>query len=582
MSPAGDRHSVESLNALRRHAEQVEASYKVALTHISLFPEEHREKMRAAVESEFRDFQSAVQLFASRVPIDTIQQTMTSGKVVAPWIMRHRTPKSIARYSHSQVDSKDLRQRKALSEARLATFQERFAAACATVAEIPLSDEQRKAAMNALKHEHDAMLQAFNLYKKGFSFGDIDRITKVGMQDRALDGRLPPLTRHYGGDILTPEEIAARQMKASRMVAKANSALQNAEKKYATASPEAREARMHALREDVERVSLVVRLYERGISPLRIRRLTRLPAPEWLACETLPVKLLRAAEPLYKRDFTIPKQHTEASAYIAGAFFGRLRLSNPQIILFAAPTHEAAEKLRHRFAEAFGHSPNLPRTHGDMHLVHISRKALIEPFCELMGATDGDKVTVPRILIDYSFYRKPFLEGFFEFAAGTVHTSIPRFTISRVLRGDVLAHVAVALSYEGIYPNITCNESGAAKLQIDDAREIRRLLTMFPSITDAQTRDKALTLATRNESCLDTVVGYETVMRILARDYPKGTKLNFEDVRDKGGAVLQSLTLCPWEKQRIKGWRAGLVPKVCVRAKRLAKLAALLVEPQGR
>lgn len=534
--------------------------------------------MRAEIDREFKDFQSAVNLFIARAPLEKIQEAMTGDTTVVPWLARYRTPLAIARYSHAQNDTKVLRERRQLSEQRLASFQERFDAARETVAELNLSTERREELLKELAGERATMVQAFNLYKKGFSFRDIDDITGIGMQDRARDGRLPPLTRYYGGDILTEDERRARQSKTSRMLVKATEALNAAEKRYRNTRSE---PRLLEYRRDFERVALVARLYERGISPLRIRSLTSLSAPEWLACETLPVKLLRVADPIYKRDFKIPTQHTEDSAYVAGAFFARLRLADPDKTLFSAPNRAAADKLRESFTRAFDLEPKPLRQHGGVFLVPISRSAFIEPFKKFIGQTTGNQIIVPRLLIDYSFFRKPFLEGFLSFAGGQVHTTIPRFTLTRSLRGDILNHIAVALSYEGIYPNIHTDSRGSVKLQIDDASEIRRLLNTYPMITDAETRAKALSLMTWEESCLDSLQAYETVLRILQRDYPKGVKLNFEDVRMKGGPLLAPLTLSNAEKQRIKGWRAGLVPKVYLRAKKLAVLETSLRKAQA-
>ena len=95
-------------------------------------------------------------------------------------------------------------------------------------------------------------------------------------------------------------------------------------------------------------------------------------------------------------------------------------------------------------------------------------------------------------------------------------------------------------------------------------------------ITDSQTHNKALSLQTWEEGCLDSLSAYQVVLGILRKDYPKGVKLDFEGIRTKGGPVLEPLTLTNAEKQRIKGWRAGLVPKVYLRAKKLEALATRL------
>lgn len=573
MAPQEHRQMEDLSQRLRGHAERVEASYKVALVHISLFPADEREKMRAAVEREFENFQSAVRLFTGGVPLTKIQEAMPDGSSVVPWLARLRVPVSIARFSHARIDPQELRDRKRLSAQRLAVFHDRFTAALETVKEIPLDAGKRVDITRRLESERSTMLRAFELYEKGFSFRDIDHITKVGMQDRALDGRLPSLTRYYGGDALTPEEVVAHRNKAARMVTKACEALEEAEKKHRFLSTAVREARMHVLRKECEQVKLVARLYERGITPLRIRTLTKLSAPEWLAYETLPVKLLRVLQPTYKRDFTIPTQHTEETAYVAGAFFARLRLTDPGKILFAAPRPEVAEKLRKTFTKAFGLEPSPTRVHGGMYLAPIDRKAFVEPFRQLVGVTGGPAVAIPQMVIDYTFYRQPFLDGFLSFSGGHFHTSIPRFTLTRSISGEVLNQVAVALSYEGIYPNVHTENTGAVKLQIDDPLELRRLMELFPMMTDARTRERMGAMVVRAKSCLDSLEAYETVMRILRTDYPKGVKLNFEDVREKGGVVLSSLMLTPGEKHRIKGWRAGLRPKVYVRAQKLQALA---------
>jgi hypothetical protein len=576
MALKSTQRTQESVTLLKQHASAVERSFRVALDHAQLFPPEEGKRIREELQAEVQVFREAVKQFESRAPIKEIRQALAPDQDVRSWLIYRSMPSAIARYSHSQVDAKDIAKREEITARRLLNFHQRHEAALDTVRDLPMSEAQRKGIQAKLRAEKQAMTKGFALYRKGFSFVDIDRITGIGIQNRAMDGNIPETTRCYGGDVLSPNAIKYRRTLVQDIRTYAQSLLEEAQKKNEREPADRKAARFDRIAVELSNLDLVLRLYERGLSPYQIKRLTKLPAESWILDGALPPTLFRSSERFNRRDFRIPPIIDHETSYIIGAYLARARGADPQAISFSAPSAALAQDLMNRIERSFRFRPEPPRIVGNMHVVEIARKEFVRGFQKLFSLEGGSVVPCLDALIFYPYFRRPFLEGFLSFAGGSLNTERARYSLSRISQREVLAGIGLALSFEGIYPTLHNAFERGGVLQLCDARELRNFIREFPQVASAKDLAELHKKLPQDESPLERLSVYLHVMRIIRRHFPKGTKLDFRKIRNEGGDVLSGLSFTPAERTKIKGWRLGHKPLFAQRAEKLEALARKL------
>jgi hypothetical protein len=367
-----------------------------------------------------------------------------------------------------------------------------------------------------------------------------------------------------------------RRASAQKIRAYAQTVLAEAERKSERESPDQKAVRFERIGEELRNLELVLRMYERGVSPNQIKRLTNLPADSWLLKGALPPTLLRSSERLNRKDFRIPNMLDHETSYIIGAFLARARSLDQRSISFSAPTAELALELINKIERTFRLRPEPPRAVGNMHVVEIGRKDFVAGFKRFFNVDAGTVLPCLDALIFYPYFRRPFLEGFFAFAGGSLDVERSRYTLARGTHRELLAGIGVALSFEGIYPTLGKAFEKGGLLQVSDAHELRALITEFPQVgpaTDIEELRRKLPTSVRP---LESLPVYLSVMQILGRHFPGGKRLNFQKIRDEGAVALSELAFTPEERSKIKGWRLGHKPLVYQRAKALEGLAKKL------
>lgn len=573
MALKANQRTEKDVQALQRHAVVVERSCRVALEHAEFFPAEEAKKIRQELQNELKAFQQSVESFKARVPIKDIRASLAPEHDLRSWLIYRNMPATIARYSHGQVDSYDLRKREDIATQRLSDFQQRYKAALETVKELPLTTAERRDIECKLDEEKQTMTRGFALYRRGFSFVDIDRITGIGIQNRALQGAIPETTRYYGGDVLSTRAAEQRRQKCHEIRERAHSIKAEAQKKNEHEDPKRKASRFEKIGQELKSLDWVLRLYERGLSPYQIRRLTKLPAHSWILQGSLPPTLLRSSERLNRKDFKIPTSLDSDSSYIIGAYLARARSLNPRSLSFSAPSAERAVELAQKFERAFGLRPEPPRIVGTKHVLDIGRKEFVAGFKRLFNLEAGSVVPCFDSIIFYEYFRRPFLEGFLAFGGGHLDVTKERYSITRLMQREILEGVAVALYFEGILPTLHRAGPHGAVLQVCDEVQLRSLVHSFPQVGKPEACAELMGKPPVRSHPLDTIPVYERVMKVVRERFPKSKKINFKTIREEGGLILESLTFSSEERSRMKGWRAGHQPRPWQRAQALQRLA---------
>lgn len=576
MALKSNQRSENDVQLLQRHAVAVERSCRVALDHADFFPVEEAQRIRQELQSEFRAFQESVQSYQARVPIKEIRAALAPDQDVRSWLIYRSMPATIARYSHSQLEPRDLRKREEIATQRLADFNQRHKAALETVKELPLTKSQRGEIEQRLENERKTMTKGFALYRRGFSFVDVDRVTRIGIQSRALLGTIPETTRHYGGDILSANAAEQRSNKCREIRTLAREIFAEALKKNEHEDSKRHETRFEKIGRELKSLELVLRLYERGLAPYQIKRLTNLPAHSWLLQGALPPTLLRSSERLNRKDFSIPTLFDHDTSYIIGAFLARARSITTRSLSFSAPTAEAARSLAEKFERSFGLTPEPARRVGDKFVLDIGRKEFVSGFKRFFKLDSGSVVPCLDSIVFYEYFRRPFLEGFLTFAGGHLDVEGERYSLTRVMQQEILEGVAVALSFEGIYPAVHKAGARGAVIQVHEGSHLRSLVDSFPQVCTPEALDEIRHKPPLKVQPIDTIAVYLCVMRVIKEHFPENKRLNFTTIKKVGGLILDDISFTFEERSRVKGWRLGHRPRLLQRVENLEKLARKL------
>jgi cell division septum initiation protein DivIVA len=576
MALKSNQRNEQNVNLLKRHASAVERSFRTALDHVELFPPEEGRRIRQELTAEIEVFREAVKRFESRAPIREIRKEVAPHQDVRSWLIYRNMPSTIARYSHSQIDAADIAKRAEITARRLLHFHQRYEAALETVKELPMAEAQRREIVAKLHAEKQTMSKGFALYRRGFSFVDIDRITGIGIQNRALEGAIPETTRSYGGEVLSPNAMSHRRATAQDIRSHAQRVLAEAQKKNENEPADLKTARFDRITKELQNLELVLRMYERGLSPHQIKHLAKLPAESWILEGALPPTLLRSSNRLNRKDFRIPSMLDHETSYIVGAYLARARDFDQKSISFSAPTPALAQELMNKIERSFRLRPEPPRKVGNMYMVEIARKDFVSGFKRFFSIDAGSVVPCLDALIFYPYFRRPFLDGFLSFAGGSLNTQHARYSLTRIAQRELLAGIGVALSFEGIYPTLHNASERGGVLQVCDASELRTLIREFPQVASAKDLGKLHQKLDKEAGPMESLSVYLNVMQIIARHFPKGRRLDFRKIRNEGGLALSDLSFAPEERAKIKGWRLGHKPLVAHRAERLEVLARKL------
>lgn len=570
MSLNCDQRSPAQVQAATAHAARVKQLYARALRNSLFYPEPERAELRQALNTEYSQFTRAVKLFAERTTIMRIRSELGTSVDVRSWVLYCGVPGTIAKFSFNQLSAADLTERNRIADQRLAAFNKIYDAAKHTAQQFVTDEQSRRQALKAIDDERRVMLRAFSMYRRGFSFKEIDRLTHAGIQSRALDGVVPWSTAYFGGHNLTREEVIARVNKAARLVNRVDLAIEGARRKNQALPKEQYASLLTKMAEARRDYCRAIALYVRGLEPSHIQKITGLPAQSWLYQDAMPALILSNSTERRSKQFRIPDL-TPESALVVGAYLARRRNHQGKVLSISVPTAEAGEQLRANFKAAFGFDLGKAARLEHGLIYHIRRAEFIPAFIKFAEA-DCAEIKLPDKFMRYDFLRRPLLQGFLLSANGMLSIERGHYSVARKGGELLLKSAAVALARDGIHPRVT-NEGEITRLIIDADSDIKRLLQLYPK---AFASDKLVAASRLNGSHanpeLHTSSGYQTVMNLLEQHFPPGTKLRYRLVEELLQGELPRIKLTSADRDTIWRWRNGSKPREALRAEITGRL----------
>lgn len=549
------------VNQINVHIAKVEELFSRAVDNLKFYPEESQRALGNVLEEEKAAFDRACELFLNGTGVPTIVKQVC--RESRSWL-QGSIPKNITQYSHCNV--KDLKKRKKIAREQIDKCKERHNAALETIKELRESGSKIDENIEStLKKDRDAFVRAFEMHALGFSQAIVRKVTEEDMCSRLKHMSLPESIVRYAGYTLTEAEQSRRKMIVNRIQNKAVEAFKLATQRHQDS--DSFRGRKKEWVEDLKSIKLALALYERGLSPERIKELTDLPANIWILKEVLPVKLARAALDLSKIDYSIPRSFDEPSAYIAGAYFASTRaFSVVNGLTFRTRSKDIAEHVRAAFQTDFELETREPREEGSYYVVDVQSKKFVEDFIGLLGISEDADPLVPYELLKTQYITNAFLGGFFDFAAGSLNVEHRRFSITRVNQDKLLKAIAIALSFMDIYVNITFGKD-KSDLYVSQSESLMQLINSFPSIGTSEKREQLKSAIREVRSGqLESYADYCAIMKTLREHFSNGTKLDFSTIIKKSEVLLSLSELTDATKAKIQRWRNGKKPDIARKA----------------
>lgn len=560
------------IERLEKHVEVVSAHYRRALANVEFYPEATKERLGNQIGTEYDSFNKAAELVREGRFVREIQDRVCAE--ARSWV-KGNIPAAIARYSFYQVSDEELEQRSKVSREQRKICKTQLASALDTIEKLSKHDgDPRKTIVKKARKEFSAFKRAFTLYERGFSFVEIKALTGESIQSRVEDRTIPETILQFAGYPLSADEAEARKKQIIKLSTAAVKAHQEATEKQKERDPHELRQQLKTWQAELRKLKLVFDLYEKGLAMASIDNLTGLNAGSWIKDGTLPVKLAYARRDGLQRDFVVPTHFDSNVAFIVGALFGTTRVfSREYSISFRHPDLAQVVDIRERFQRAFSTSLVEPTPEGKGYTLRVGRSLLVREFFDRLGIVDGASDCVPPFdLIKYSDTCRAFVLGFLTFSKPFVDVDRHIFHVARRNQPTILKVVAAGLYLEKIYPIVRENDQSVS-LTISAQREFDSLCDFAPAILSAQEKDTLAARSPSEEDPLGSYTAYQRVSEVLRRLYPKGVKLNFEDILRRAGIECE---VTKDMKTRIAYWRSGRKPYVAQRAEAVERILGSL------
>lgn len=553
---------------LNEHAEVVSAHYRRALANVELYPEPDSTKLRAQIDTEHANFTKAADLVREGLSVKEIQDRVCAE--ARSWV-KGNIPAAIGRYSFYQISQEELDKRAKVSRQQIRVCKTQLDSALDTIEKLSKHDgDLRTATIQKARDEFASFERAFTLYERGFSFVEIKALTGESIQSRAEDKTIPETIVKFAGYRLSQDETKVRAEKILKLEAAAVKAHQEATARQKERDAESLPKQLKVWRKELRQLKLAFDLYAKGLSLSSIDELTGLNASSWITEGTLPVKMAYARREWIDRDFVIPAQFNADVAYIVGAVCGSSRVfSRDKGISFRSSALEKVADVRDRFQRAFSASLVEPSPDGDGYILRMGRSALAQGLFDRLGIVDGASDFAPPFeIIKYADTCRAFVHGFLAFSKPLVDVDRHMFHVARGAQPTLLKVVAAGLYLENIYPLVRENE-GSVSLSISAEREFRALCEFAPELLSEEDINKMAQRPITQEDPLGSYTAYQKISEVLQGAYPKGVKLNFEDVLRRAQIQCE---ITRDVKARLAYWRNGRKPYVAQRAEALEQM----------
>lgn len=557
---------------LDKHVEVVSTHYRRALANVELYPQPDRLKLHTQIDTEYENFNKAADLAREGRAVKDIQK-LVCGEARS-WV-KGNIPAAIARYSFYQISEEELDQRSKVSRLQTRVCKAQLDSALDTIEKLSKHDgDARETTIQRAREEFASFERAFTLYERGFSFVEIKALTRESIQSRVEDKTIPETIVRFAGYTLSKDETEVRKRQIAKLEAAAIRAHQEATARQQERDAENLPAQLKTWRAELRKLKLVLDLYAKGLSVASIEDLTGLNASSWIKDGALPVKLAYARRDWIDRDFIIPAQLNADVAYIVGALCGNSRVfSRDRAISFRSSELDKVVDIRERFQRSFSTSLVEPSTGRDGHTLRIARSALVRELFDRLGIVDGATDFVPPFeIIKYSDTCRAFVHGFLAFSRPLVDVDRHLFHVARRNQPTLLKVVAAGLYLEKIYPIVRENE-GSVSLSISAQREFDALCAFAPALLNEDEKNKLALRPMTKEDPLGSYTAYQKISEVLQGAYPKGVKLNFEDVLRRAQIQCE---ISSDVKARLAYWRGGRKPHVAVRAEALEQILGTL------
>lgn len=561
-----------NLDTLEKHKKRVLTLFRRALKNISVYPAELQASIAKDLGNEYQQFELACYKYCSGSRRIDLAREVGSG--ARSWTEYQNVPHEIARYGKMQISKVKLQRCAKLAAEQMDRCEELYKRSLAV---LDILEESQRCIIDltsirkAISDEIDLYRKIFNLYANGLSYREIERVCNIrNAQSRIKNGTIPKTILIYSGGFFSKDEVIARKVRVVSILRNVRKSLRLALKNNKNTSPEVAAKNRDIWRKEIANLRNVLNLYLKGIAPAVIERVLKLPASSWILKGEMPIKLSRAGSDFSRKDHSMARLISPSMAYAIGAYVAStVKFNQDRGITLQAVSQDIYQRAKENLETAFGIKLTKERQKSSL-LIDIQRRKLIQDFHKVMGFEKTTDPLIPPDLIRYDGACRDFLNGFFDFANFYLSSNPIRFTISRTGPKNIMRAIAVALSYQGIFPTIS-EHGRSISLLIQDSQEVIRLLKLFPTLKrHPKASDLELQIDLMDPNLPNSYTFYQAVMRRLPQLNPKErlSRDKFSDLGDK----WHNSDITKTKIKVISKWRNGIEPRSVKRMKLLRQL----------